>query len=102
LLNKNQRRQFLKNCYNQLSAGGVMVFITVSKGYQKLIESGKAIGKDRFRLDNGLKVFFYDPDSIVKEFGKLGLSEFTEIKEGVKHMPDEEPMKFWMVVCTKS
>lgn len=102
LLNQNERRQFLKNCYNQLREGGLMVFITVSKGYTKLYESGQQISKDRFRIQNGLDVFFYDPETIVKEFGRFGLVEFTQIEEPVKHMPNEEPMKFWMVVCRKS
>jgi len=79
-----------------------MVFITVSKGYTKLYENGKPISKDRFRIQNGLDVFFYDPETIVKEFGRFGLVEYTEIEEPVKHMPTEEPMKFWMVVCRKT
>jgi len=102
LLNQNERRQFLKKCYNQLCEGGLMVFITVSKGYSKLYENGTPIGKDRFRIQNGLDVFFYDSETIVKEFGRFGLVEFTEIDEPVKHMPHEEPMKFWMVVCRKT
>lgn len=102
LLNQNERRQFLKNCYSQLHDSGLMVFITVSKGYTKLYKNGTPIGKDRFRIQNGLKVFFYDPESIAKEFGRFGLVDFTEIEEPVKHMPNEEPMKFWMVVCRKS
>jgi len=102
LLNKNERRQFLKNCYNQLREGGMMVFITVSKGYTKLYENGKPVSKDRFRIQNGLDVFFYDSVSIEREFGKFGLDEYREIDEPVKHMPNEEPMKFWMVVCRKT
>lgn len=102
LFSLNERRQLLKNCYHQLREGGLMVFITVSKGYKKLYESGKSIGKDRFRMGNGLKVFFHDPESIEEEFGKFGLVEFREIDEPVKHMPTEEPMKFWMVICRKS
>jgi len=102
LLNQNERRQFLKNCYSQLREGGLMVFITVSKGYTKLYENGKPVSKDRFRIQNGLDVFFYDPETIVKEFGRFGLVEYTEIEEPVKHMPNEEPIKCWMVVCRKS
>lgn len=101
LLNKNERRQFLKNCSDQLREGGLMVFITVSKGYEKLYASGKPIGKDRFRIENGLNVFFYDSVSIEREFGKFGLIEYREIEEPVKHISNEEPMKFWMVVCRK-
>ena len=101
LLNQNERRQFLKNCYNQLRDGGLMVFITVSKSYTKLYENGQPISKDRFRIQNGLEVFFYDSVSIEREFSKFGLIEYREIDEQVKHMPNEEPMKFWMVVCRK-
>jgi len=101
LLNKNERRQFLKNCSDQLRVGGVMVFVTVSKNY-KMFGQGKLISKDRFRIQNGLDVFFYDPESIELEFGKFGLIEYREIEEPVKHMPNEEPMKFWMVVCRKT
>jgi len=102
LLNQNERRQFLKNCYNQLREGGLMVFITVSKGYTKLYENGKPVSKDRFRIQNGLDVFFYDSESIEKEFRKYGLLNYHEIDEPVKHMPNEGPMKFWMVVCRKT
>ena len=101
LLIQNERRQFLKSCHNQLREGGLMVFITVSKSYSKLYENGKPVSKNRFRIQNGLDVFFYDTETIVKEFGRFGLVEYTEIEEPVKHMPNEEPMKFWMVVCRK-
>jgi len=102
LLNQNERRKFLKNCHNQLRDGGLMVFITVSKSYIKLYENGKPVSKDRFRIQNGLDVFFYDSVSITREFGKFGLIEYREIEEPVKLMPNEEPMKFWMVVCRKT
>jgi len=102
LLNQNERKQFLKNCYNQLREGGLMIFVTVSKGYTKLYENGRPVSKDRFRIQNGLDVFFYDSVSIEREFGKFGLIEYREIEESVKHMPNEEPMKFWMVVCRKT
>jgi len=101
LLNQNERRQFLKNCYNQLRSEGMMVFISVSKS-SKLYEHGKLISKDRFRMQNGLDVYFYDQDSIRREFGKYGLIEYREIEEPVKHMENEAPMKFWMVICRKN
>ncbi len=102
LLNQNERRRFLNNCYNQLRAGGIMVFVVVSKGYTKLYGKGKQISKDRFQNQNGPEVFFYDEDTIEREFGKLGLTDNREIDEPVKHMENEEPMKFWLVVCRKS
>ena len=101
LLNKNERRKFLKNCFNQLRKDGIMVFVAVSKSYQKLYGNGKLISKDRFSISKDLNVFFYDPRSIEKEFGKFGLLEYREIDEPVKHMENEEPMKFFLVVCQK-
>jgi SAM-dependent methyltransferase len=100
LLNQNERRQFLKSCYSQLRESGIMVFVTVSKNY-KMYGSGKLISKDRFRIDNGLSVFFHDSVSVEREFGKFGLFEYREIEEPIKHMENEEPMKFWRVVCLK-
>jgi len=102
LFNQNERRQFLKNCYNQLRDGGIMVFVVVSKGYTKLYENGKPVSKDRFRIQNGLDVFFYDSESIEKEFTKYALLNYREIAEPVKHIPNEDPMKFWMVICRKT
>jgi SAM-dependent methyltransferase len=102
LLNQMERQKFLKCCYNQLQENGIMVFITVSKGYKRLYEAGIPISKDRFRIQNGLDVFFYDSVSVECEFGKFGMIEFREIEEPVKHMPNEEPMKLWMIVCRKS
>ena len=100
LLNQNERHQFLKKCFSQIREGGIMVFVTVSKNY-KMYGNGKLISKDRFRIDNGLSVFFYDSESIEKEFRSFGLTEYHEIEEPVKHMENEEPMKFWRVVCRK-
>ena len=100
LLNQNDRRNFLENCYNQLRQGGIMVFVVVSKEY-KLYGNGKLVSIDRFRIDKGLIVFFYDSASIEKEFGKFGLVECHEIDEPVKHLENEEPMKFYQVVCRK-
>lgn len=100
LLNQNDRRQFLKKCFDQLRPGGMMVFIVVSKE-NKLYGNGRPVSVDRFLIDKGLTVFFYDSATIEKEFSTYGLLEYCEIVESVKHMPNEEPMKFWRVVCRK-
>jgi SAM-dependent methyltransferase len=101
LLNQNERRKFLKNCYNQLRKGGIMVFSVVSKEY-KLYGNGRPVSKDRFRTTNGLNVFFYDSESIENDFGKFGLVEFHKLDEPFKHMENEEPMKFYLVICRKN
>jgi SAM-dependent methyltransferase len=100
LLNQNDRRQFLKNCYNQLCTGGMMVFTVVSKEY-KLYGNGRPVSIDRFMIEKGLTVFFYDSTTIEKDFSPFGLVEYHEIDEPVKHLENEEPMKFWRVICRK-
>ena len=78
-----------------------MVFVVVSNEYQ-LFGNGKLISKNRYRIEKGLTVFFYDSESIEKQFRPFGLVEYTEIDEPVRHLENEEPMKFFRVVCTKN
>jgi hypothetical protein len=77
-----------------------MVFIVVSKEY-KLYGNGKLVSIDRFMIDKGLTVFFYDAETIENEFSPFGLVEYSKIDEPVKHMENEEPMKFFQVICKK-
>lgn len=100
LFNQNDRRQLLKNCYNQLKEGGIMVFAVVSKEY-KMYGNGKLVSNDRFMIEKGLTLFFYDSATIEKEFAPFGMVECREIDEPVKHMENEDPMKFFLVVCRK-
>jgi SAM-dependent methyltransferase len=80
LLNKNERRKLIKDCYNQLTDNGFMIFTAISKAAQTY-RQGKYISKDRFEMFGGVKIFFYDHDSINDEFGKAGLFEIIEVKE---------------------
>ena len=100
LLNRKERRAFLKSCFNQLKPGGLMIFVVTSK-QNSLYGSGKYLSKDRFEIAKGLRVFFYDPESVSKEFSDFGLIECTDIEEPVKFMEGEEPLKLLMVICKK-
>lgn len=100
LLNKNERRIFIKNCFECLAPGGLMVFIMISKE-SDLYNSGKYISRNRFRIANGLKVFFYDEENIRTEFKDYTVVEIIKIDEPVKYAEGLEPIKCWMVVCKK-
>jgi SAM-dependent methyltransferase len=100
LLNKTERRTFLKSCYNQLESGGLMIFTVVSK-QANMYGNGKQLSKDRFEIMNGLKVYFYDSDSVKKEFAEFGLTEFKDMNEPIKHMMGQEPLKCKLVICNK-
>jgi len=100
LLNKKERKRFIKNCNNQLITNGFMVFLVISKK-SSMFGKGKLLSTNRFELMKGLQVYFYDSDSIQKEFENFGLLDFYEIDEPIKHMKNEPPLKCIMVKCQK-
>ena len=100
LLNNRERDKFIKDCYNQLRPNGYMIFTTISKE-APMFGKGKQLGKDYFEIMEGIKMFFYDSDSIKQEFGNYGLIEFSEIVEPHKNMENKPPFKFIMVKCQK-
>jgi len=91
LLNQNERRKLVQDCYNQLEENGVMIFSVVSKKAETY-GTGKYISKDRYAHFGGVKLYFYDEDSIQKEFGKFGLLNIQEIKENYP---------FYIIICQK-
>ncbi|GAB6258607.1 MULTISPECIES: methyltransferase domain-containing protein [Peribacillus] len=100
LLNNRERDKFIRDCYNQLKPNGYMIFTTISKE-APMFGKGKQLGKDYFEIMEGIKMFFYDSDSIKQEFGNYGLIEFSEIVEPHKNMENKPPFKFIMVKCQK-
>ncbi|WP_435171892.1 methyltransferase domain-containing protein [Paenibacillus glycanilyticus] len=100
LLSPEAREKFIKDCYNQLKPGGYMVFTTISKD-APMYGKGKQLDKDYYEIMGGLRMFFYDADSIRQEFGHYGLFEITEIGEPNKHAPDKPSFHFLMVKCQK-
>jgi SAM-dependent methyltransferase len=100
LLNKPERRKFLISCYKVLIRNGLMVFVVASKN-TGLFGSGKFLSRNRYEIAKGLKVYFYDSDSVLKEFSDFGLIECKDIEEPVKFMKGEDPVKLKYVVCKK-
>lgn len=100
LLNKPQRAKLVEDCYKQLCPGGYMIFIVIS-GESHLYGSGKLLSKNRFRINTGLDVFFYDQHSIYREFGKFGLVRFEAVDEPIKHLINEPPLKCYYIICKR-
>ncbi|GBG58451.1 methyltransferase [Sporomusaceae bacterium FL31] len=101
LLNNNERKKFIKDCYSQLKPNGYMIFTTISKE-APMFGKGKQLGKDYFEVMEGVKMFFYDSDSIQQEFGEYGLRGTSEIVEPHKDAENKPPFKFLMVTCQKN
>ena len=90
-LDKEEREKLIQDCYNQLAENGFMIFATISKEAQ-LYGQGISIGKNRFELAGGLKMFFYDEETIREEFSKVGLIEIMDVN-------DVYP--FYLIKCKK-
>ena len=79
---------------------GYMIFIAVSKE-SSMFGHGKRLGKDYFEIMEGIKMFFYDSDSIKQEFEKYGLIEFSEMSDPHKNTTNKPSFTFIMVTCQK-
>jgi 2-polyprenyl-3-methyl-5-hydroxy-6-metoxy-1,4-benzoquinol methylase len=100
LLNKNQRKEFLKSCYNQLNNNGLMIFTVVSTK-ANMFGKGKQLSHNRFEIMKGLNVFFYENNAVINEFKHFGLLDYYDIDEPIKHMVGQEPLKCKFVICKK-
>lgn len=80
LLDKEERAKLILDCFNQLTEGGLMVFTAITKDAETY-GKGKLLSKDRFEMFGGVKIFFYDRQTIEEEFGGTGLLEITEVTE---------------------
>ncbi len=100
LLNRREREKLIKDCYSQLKPNGYMIFTAVSKKVP-MFGKGKQLSKDRFEIMEGVKMFFYDSDSVKQEFGKYGLAELSEIDEPSKNKKNKPPLKFIIIKCKK-
>lgn len=100
LLSETDRTKFISDCYNQLKPGGYMIFTAISKK-APMFGKGKKINENYYESPNGVKLFFYDDESIKKDFGKYGLVEVSEIDEIDSDNKNKPPMNFLLIKCKK-
>jgi SAM-dependent methyltransferase len=101
LLNKNERRKFISECYKQLNPGGFMVF-TVASDRMSLFGQGKKLSTNRYRIQPGLDVYFYTDAALESEFGPYHIIEYRDIEEPVKFMENQQPVLLKLVICRKT
>jgi len=92
LLDKDERKKLIQDCFNQLTENGIMVYTAITKDAETYGQ-GTQISKDQFEMFGGVKIFFYDKESIEEEFGNAGLFEVTEV---VENYP------FYLIKCKKN
>lgn len=92
LLGKAERAKLIQDCYNQLTENGFMVFTAITK-QAVTYGQGTELSKDRFEMFGGVKIFFYDNETISEEFNNRGLFEVTEVTENYP---------FYLIKCKKN
>jgi SAM-dependent methyltransferase len=100
LLNEDERKKFINDCYNHLKPGGYMIFTAVSEK-APMYGNGTKLAENYYETTYGVKLFFYDSKSIEKEFGNYGLVDFVDIDEIYKENPNKPPVNFLMIKCRK-
>jgi len=95
LLDAKGREQLLRSCARQVTTGGPMIFSVISKAFE-MYGQGPKLGEDWYEVRPGVKMFFYDDDSIRREFGPLGLLEISKIDEPTLH---GGTLPFLNVIC---
>lgn len=100
LLNEEERLKLIVDCYNQLKPEGYMVFVAISKSDAAYGE-GEKLSKDWFKTKHGVRLFFYDADSVENEFGEYGMVEAKEITEPAENTGNKPSRKFWQITCRK-
>ncbi|MGJ1198705.1 class I SAM-dependent methyltransferase [Sphingobacterium spiritivorum] len=91
LLDKDERAKLIQDCFNQLTKDGLMIFTAITKEAQSY-GKGTLLSKDRYEMFGGVKIFFYDKQTIEEEFSNTGLLEITEVTENYP---------FYLVKCSK-
>lgn len=92
LLDKQDREKLIRDCYSQLSNNGCMIFTTISKE-ASTYRQGTLISEDRYEQFGGVRIFFYDEQTIHEEFGSYGLCQVEEISDGYP---------FYLIRCRKN
>lgn len=91
LLDKDERAKLIQDCFNQLTKDGLMIFTAITKE-APTYGKGTLLSKDRFEMFGGVKIFFYDRQTIEEEFADTGLHEITEVTENYP---------FYLIKCKK-
>lgn len=101
LLEVEERKKLIEDCFHQLVPGGYMVFVAISTRTPTYGE-GKLVAPGRYETKHGVKLFYYDSEAVQSEFGNYGLEEAVEIQEPPKSRGLKSGQVFWQIRCKKT
>lgn len=97
LLDAEARAKVIADCHRQLEPGGQMVFVVISKQAPQY-GSGTKLGDDWYEPFPGVTMYFYDDESVRRDFARYGSIELSTIDEPAHG----RSLPFLYVACTKS
>ena len=96
LLDAGGRAKLIRDCTRQLRPGGEMIFTLVTKE-ALMYGQGKKLGEDWYERQPGLAMYFYDEESVQREFGGAGIVQSVHVVEATAGA-----MPFINVFCKKA
>lgn len=97
LLDAPGRSKLIRDCHHQLDPGGHMIFTVISKA-APMYGHGQHLGDDWYERLPGLPMYFYDAESVQREFGPYGLVACSSVDEPTG---EGAPLPFLHVVCQR-
>ncbi len=91
LLDTAERKKFINSCFDQLSENGVLICTAINRKAQNF-GKGEKVGENRFEFHKGAKIFFYDRETVRREFERFGTLKIDEVDE-------DQPM--FLIQCCK-
>ncbi|SHM03866.1 Methyltransferase domain-containing protein [Chitinophaga jiangningensis] len=91
LLNENERKKLISDCYHQLASNGYMIFTMITQAAETY-GKGQYISKNRYEMFGGINMYFYDKTAVTTAFGAFGLTGIRDIQENYP---------FYLVICKK-
>ncbi|MGC4045610.1 MAG: class I SAM-dependent methyltransferase [Armatimonas sp.] len=98
LLDAPGREKLLQDCYRQLAPGDLMIFTVISKD-APMHGRGVKLDDDWYEIMPDMKLYFYDAESVQREFGPYGFVEQFPIDEKAV---SGDSLPFIHVVCQKT
>ena len=101
LLSQPERQNFIQACYEQLKRGGTMIFTSIAET-APMFGTGKKIADRLYETRPGVRLFFYDYQSIREEFGSVGLTNLKTIIEPAHSDSGAPELDFLWIECIKN
>lgn len=97
LLDAPRREKLLRDCHEQLTPSGSMIFTVIAKE-APMYGRGVKLEEDWYETQPDMRLYFYDAESIQREFSPYGLVEFFPVEEKAV---SGDSLPFFHVVCEK-